>query len=268
MKKYLETHSDTLIDYGLNILIALLLLFFGFAVIRFLLKIIKRIMKSSNVDETLQRFACNLTGWALKILLFIMVAAKLGVETTSFAALIAAAGLGVGFALQGALGNLAGGVIIMLFRPFNIGDFIEVQGEKGIVTDIQIFSTIIRTLENKTIYIPNGALSNGNISNISKLGYVRVSLFIGVDYSSDIKQTKKVLMDTILAVPNVRKDPPPSVNVSELADSSINFSVFTWANVEDYWQIRAGVLQDCKEALDAAGIEIPFPHQVEIHKQG
>ena len=247
---------------------AILLLIFGFAFIRVIRRIILRIMKARNVELTLQKFAMNLIGWSLRILLFIIVISKLGVETTSFAALIAAAGLGVGFAMQGALGNLTGGMLIMIFRPFNIGDFIDAQSEKGYVEEIQIFNTIIKTLENKTVYLPNGALSNGNIINISQKGFLRVSLFIGVDYSSDIKQTKKVLLDTITAIPEVLKDPEPSVNVYELADSSINFSVFTWATIEDYWIVRAAVLQNCKEALDTAGIEIPFPHQVEIHKEG
>ena len=268
MEKYFDKIKEIIFEIAPDVLVALILLIFGFTIIRFLLRIMKKVMKARHIDETLKRFATNVVGWVLKIMLFIIVAAKLGVETTSFAAIIGAAGLGIGFALQGALANLAGGAIIMLFRPFNIGDFIDVQGEKGFVVDIQIFSTIIRTPENKTVYVPNGALSNGNITNISQLGFVRVSLFIGVDYSSDIKQTKKVLMDTIVAVPGVRKDPEPTVNISELADSSINFSVFTWANVEDYWAVRAAVLENCKEALDAAGIEIPFPHQVEIHKQG
>ena len=214
------------------------------------------------------RWITNLLSWLLKIILFIAVIQKLGVESTSFAALIAAAGLGVGFALQGSLGNLAGGVIIMLFRPFNIGDYIDVQGEKGFVEDIQIFSTIIRTLQNKTVYIPNGTLSNGNIVNLSQKGKIRLDVEIGVDYSSDIKQTKNVLLDAIKDIDGILNEPEPTVSLTDLADSSINFTLFIWVKVDDFYPVRVATLEHCKEALDAAGIEIPFPHQVEIHKQG
>lgn len=264
---FFENHSDKIIDYGVNILAALFLLILGFYLIRILLKITNRVMISRKIDETLRKFGLNVIGWALKILLFIMVIGQLGVETTSFAALIAAAGLGVGFALQGALGNLAGGVIIMLFRPFNIGDYIDVQGVKGFVEDIQIFSTIIRTFQNKTIYIPNGSLSNGNIVNLSQKGRIRLDLTIGVDYSSNIKQVKEVLMGVINGVEDALKEPEHSVVLTELADSSLNFTMFIWVKIDDYFSVKAQVLENSKNALDAANIEIPFPHQVNIQKK-
>lgn len=267
MTKYLEKFTDALVEYAPNVLAALLLLIFGFSVIRFMLKIMSKIMVARKIDETLQSFAHNLTGWALKILLFIMVASKLGVETTSFAALIAAAGLGVGFALQGALGNLAGGVIIMLFRPFKIGDYIDVQGEKGFVEEIQIFSTIIKTFDNKTIYVPNGSLSNGNITNLSQKGTIRLGVTIGVDYASDIKKTREVFLSILPEIKGISKKKAPAVVVSDLADSSINFTIFVWVTPSDYWPVRAEILERGKEALDANGIEIPFPHQVNIRKE-
>ena len=263
---FFEKNSDKLFDFGVNILSALVILIIGIYAIRFLMKMLNKIMDAKKIDETLQRFGINLLNWILKILLFIIVAQKVGIESSSFAALIAAAALGVGFALQGSLGNLAGGVIIMLFRPFNIGDFIEVQGEKGYVEDIQIFSTIIRTLQNKTIYVPNGSLSNGNITNISQKGRVRLDLTIGVDYSSNIKQVKEVLMDVISKVDNVLKNPEHNVVLTELADSSLNFTMLIWVKIDDYYTIKAEVLENSKNALDAAGIEIPFPHQVNISK--
>lgn len=263
---FFEKHSDKIFDFSVNILSALIILIIGLYVVRFLLKILNKVLISRNVDETLRSFANNISGWALKLLLFIMIATKLGVETTSFAALIAAAGLGVGFALQGALGNLAGGVIIMLFRPFKIGDYIEVQGEEGFVEDIQIFSTIIRTFRNKTVYIPNGALSNGNVINISEKGSLRLDVGIGVDYASNIKQTREVLLAAIDGMEGINPEPAPSVVISELGDSSINFNVFLWVTPETYYPVRAQALERCKEALDAAGIEIPFPHQVNITK--
>ena len=263
---FIDNHSDKLFDFGTSILSALVILIIGIYTIRFLMKTLHKIMNAKHIDETLQKFGINLLNWILKILLFIVVAQKMGVESTSFAALIAAAGLGVGFALQGSLGNIAGGVIIMLFRPFNIGDFIEVQGEKGYVEDIQIFSTIIRTLQNKTIYIPNGALSNGNITNISQKGHIRLDITIGVDYSSDIKQTKDVLLKVINSVDGVLKNPESNVVLTELGDSSLNFLMLIWVKIDDYYSVKAAVLEIGKEALDAAGIEIPFPHQVNISK--
>lgn len=267
MERYLEKFLDKLIEFAPNAVAALLLLFFGFAAIRFILKVLTKILKARKVDETLQSFSHNCVNWCLKIMLIIIVASKLGLETTSFAALIAAAGLGVGFALQGALGNLAGGVIIMLFRPFKIGDFIDVQGEKGFVEEIQIFSTIIRTFRNKTVYIPNGSLSNGNIVNISQKGSLRLDVVIGVDYSSNIRQTKQVLLNAVVGIEGLKNTPAPSVIISDLADSSINFTLLLWVTPETYYSVRAATLERCKNALDAAGIEIPFPHQVNVEKK-
>ncbi|MDT0554322.1 mechanosensitive ion channel family protein [Urechidicola vernalis] len=264
---FFEKHSDKIVDFAVNIFAALAILIIGLYAIRIILKIMNKILVSRSVDETLRRFAHNLSGWVLKIMLFIAVASKLGVETTSFAALIAAAGLGVGFALQGALGNLAGGVIIMLFRPFKIGDYIDVQGEEGFVEDIQIFSTIIRTFRNKTIYIPNGALSNGNIINISEKGNLRLDVEIGVDYASDIKQTKEVLVAAVEGIEGLLPTPAPSVVITELADSSINFKVFLWVTPETFYSVKAAAIENCKIALDKAGIEIPYPHQVNISKK-
>ncbi|OIQ38947.1 MAG: mechanosensitive ion channel protein [Bacteroidetes bacterium MedPE-SWsnd-G1] len=266
MVGFFEKHSDKIVDFAVNIFAALAILIIGLYAIRIILKIMNKILVSRSVDETLRRFAHNLSGWVLKIMLFIAVASKLGVETTSFAALIAAAGLGVGFALQGALGNLAGGVIIMLFRPFKIGDYIDVQGEEGFVEDIQIFSTIIRTFRNKTIYIPNGALSNGNIINISEKGNLRLDVEIGVDYASDIKQTKEVLIRAVDGIEGLLPTPAPSVVLTELADSSINFKVFLWVTPETFYSVKAAAIENCKIALDKAGIEIPYPHQVNISK--
>jgi len=191
----------------------------------------------------------------------------MGVETTSFAALLAAAGLAIGMALQGSLGNFAGGVLIMIFKPIKIGDLIEAQGELGVVKEIEIFTTKLTGLSNREIIIPNGSLSNGNIINYTTEGTRRVDLTFGVSYDADIKKTKDVLMQVLTSHPKVLKTPAPTVNVSELADSSVNFAVRPWCNAEHYWDVYFDVTENVKEALDAAGIEIPYPHQVEIHKQ-
>ncbi len=267
MENYLKAIYKLLVEYSPKILTALAILIIGLFIIGFIIKVTKKVMAKRGVDETLQKFLANLLSWTLKILLFVSVAAKLGIETTSFAAVIAAAGLAIGLALQGSLSNFAGGALIMIFKPFKVGDLIEAQGELGVVKEIQIFTTQINTPTNKLVIIPNGALSNGNITNFSAEGKLRVDLTMGVSYDSDIKQTKDVLMKVLTSNSKVLTDPAPTVNVSELADSSVNFAVRPWSAVANYWDVYFGITEECKLALDKAGIEIPFPHQVEIRKQ-
>lgn len=257
---------DLATDYGLKIIGAILIWIIGSWVIKKLLKGAKNVMTKAGHDESLQKFLLNLISWSLKIVLIIVILGTLGIETTSFAAILAAAGLAIGLALQGSLGNFAGGVLIMIFKPFKIGELIEAQGEIGVVKEIDIFTTKLTGLSNKEIILPNGSLSNGNIVNYTTEGTRRVDLVIGVGYDSDIKKTKDVLMNVLTSHPKVLKDPAPSVNVSELADSSINFAVRPWSTSDDYWDVYFGITEDVKEALDKAGIEIPFPHQVEIRK--
>lgn len=268
MEKYLNAIKSLLIEYSPKVLTALVILIVGLFIIGLIVKMTKKVMKRRNVDETLQTFLANLLSWSLKILLFVSVVAKLGIETTSFAAVLAAAGLAIGLALQGSLSNFAGGALIMIFKPFKIGDLIEVQGELGTVKEIEIFTTKLIGLSNKEIIIPNGALSNGNIINYTSLGTRRVDLVFGVSYDADIKQTKEVLMNVLKSNTKVLQDPAPTVNVSELADSSVNFVVRPWCNAEDYWGVYFNVTEQVKYDLDKAGIEIPYPHQVEIKKQG
>lgn len=255
-------------EYGLKIIGAIIIWLIGSWVIKKIIRGARTVMTKKGFDESLQKFLLNLIGWVLKILLILAILSQLGVETTSFAAILAAAGLAVGLALQGSLGNFAGGVLLMIFKPIKIGDLIEAQGEIGVVKEIEIFTTKLIGLSNKEIIIPNGALSNGNIVNYSTEGTRRVDLTFGVGYESDIKKTKEVLMNVLTSHPKVIADPAPSVNVSALADSSINFAVRPWCKTEDYWEVYFDVTENTKEALDAAGIEIPYPHQVEIQKQG
>ena len=229
MQKYLNLGEGFLLTYGPSVLTALLTFIIGLFIVNMLIKLTKRVLKKSNVDVTLQKFLGNLLGWALKGLLFVTVITQLGVETTSFAAIIGALGLAFGLALQGSLSNFAGGALIMIFKPFKIGDLIEAQGTIGVVKEIQIFTTHINTPENKLAIIPNGSLSNGNIINYTAEGRLRVDLTFGVSYDADIKQTKQILRDVLTSNPKILKDPTPSVNVSELADSSVNFAVRPWA---------------------------------------
>ena len=265
--EYIEKFWILISQYAPQVISALVILIFGLFAIRLIVKGTKKVMKKRGVDETLQKFLSDLLGWTLKVLLFVTVVAKLGVATTSFAAIIGAAGLAIGLALQGSLSNFAGGALIMIFKPFKVGDLIEAQGELGVVKEIQIFTTHINTPTNKLVIIPNGVLSNGNITNYSTEGKLRVDLTIGVSYDSDIKKTKEVLMNVMTSHPKVLKEPAPSVNVSELADSSVNFAVRPYATLADYWDVYFGVTEGCKLALDKAGIEIPYPHQVEIKKE-
>lgn len=265
--EYIEKLWLLVQEYAPQVISALVILLVGLLAIRLVVRGTKKVMKSRGVDVTLQKFLTDLLSWTLKVLLFVTVVSKLGVATTSFAAIIGAAGLAIGLALQGSLSNFAGGALIMIFKPFKVGDLIEAQGELGVVKEIQIFTTHINSPTNKLIIIPNGALSNGNITNYSAEGKLRVDLTIGVSYDSDIKHTKEILMNVLTSNPKVLKDPAPSVNVVELADSSVNFAVRPFSTVADYWDVYFGVTEDCKLALDAAGIEIPYPHQVEIKKE-
>jgi len=265
-QKYLDIVMSYIEKYAMNLVIAILILIIGLWLTKKIVKITKKLIAKRGVDLTLQKFIGDLVGWALKILIFITAISQIGIETTSFIAILGAAGLAVGLALQGTLANFAGGALIMIFKPFKVGDLIEAQGQFGAVKEIQIFVTKLTSPENKLVIIPNGILSNGNIINYTEEGKLRVDLTFGVGYDEDIKKTKDVLMEVMLSNKNVLKDPAPSVNVSELADSSVNFAVRPWSTPENYWDVYFGILEEGKYALDKAGIEIPYPHQVHIRK--
>lgn len=267
-QKWIDEGYNFIIEFGPKVLGAILIWIIGNWVIKVLLKSIKKTMDKGDYDESLKKFLSNLINWILKIVLIVVVLGTVGVETTSFAAILAAAGLAIGLALQGSLANFAGGVLIMIFKPFKIGDYIEAQGEAGSVKEIEIFTTKLTTPDNKEVIIPNGSLSNGNITNYSTENKRRVDWTFGVGYDSDIKKTKEVILEVIQKHPLILQDPAPAINVSELADSSINFFTRVWVNTPDYWAVKFDITEQTKEALDAAGIDIPYPHQVEIHKEG
>ncbi|AUC83313.1 mechanosensitive ion channel family protein [Lacinutrix sp. Bg11-31] len=268
LQKWIDKGYELMLEYAPKTLLAIVIWIVGAFVIKYLRKGISKTMDKADYDPSLKKFLLNLIGWVLKIVLIIVVLGTLGIQTASFAAIIAAAGLAIGLALQGSLGNFAGGVLLMIFKPIKLGDLIEAQGEVGVVKEIEIFTTKLTGLSNREIIIPNGALSNGNIINYTTEGTRRVDLVFGVGYDSDIKQAKAVLLNVLTNHPKVLKDPAPKVNVMELADSSINFAVRPWCKAEDYWAVYFEVTEQTKEALDTAGIEIPYPHQVEIQKQG
>ena len=253
-------------EYGPKVLMAILIYIIGSWVIKKLIGVTRKGMTKQQYDESLQKFLLSLVKWALTIFLIITVISTLGVETTSFAAVIAAAGLAIGLALQGSLSNFAGGVLLIIFKPYKIGDLIEAQGVLGNVKEIEIFTTKLVTPENKLAIVPNGAMANGNIVNYTAEGKIRVDTTVGVDYGSDLQKTKDVLLAMLKANPQVLQDPAPSVNVSELADSSVNLAVRPFCKPEDYWDVYFATIEGTKKALDTAGIEIPYPHEVNISK--
>jgi small conductance mechanosensitive channel len=267
-QKWIDAGYNLIVEFGPKLIAAILIWIIGSWIIKMIIKGVRTAMTKAAYDESLKKFLLNLISWIFKIVLIIVVLGTVGVETTSFAAILAAAGLAIGLALQGSLGNFAGGVLIMIFKPIKIGDLIEAQGEVGVVKEIEIFTTKLTGLSNKEIIIPNGALSNGNIVNYTTAGTRRVDLVYGVGYDSDIKQTKAVFDKVLSAHPKILKEPAPTVALSELGDSSLNFVVRPWCNAEDYWAVYFEITEQVKEALDAAEIEIPYPHQVEIRKQG
>ena len=255
-----------IVEYGPKVLGAILIYLVGSWVVGRIVRGLRRVMKRLKYEESLQRFLMNLISWGLRIVLIIVVVSALGVDVTMFAAIFAAAGLAVGLALQGSLSNFAGGVLVMIFKPFRLGDLVETQGVLGVVKDIDILNTKLVTPQNKLAILPNGAIANGNIINYTAEGKMRVDTVIGVSYDSDIKKTKEVLLEVLTSNPKVLKEPAPSVNVLELADSSVNFAVRPFCKPEDYWDVYFATYEGCKLALDKAGIEIPYPHSVEIHK--
>ncbi|WP_459212727.1 mechanosensitive ion channel family protein [Aquimarina rhabdastrellae] len=266
VQKWMDKGIDFASSYGLKVIGAIAIWIIGSWVIKKLMKGITALMLKRNYDESLQKFLVNLLGWVFKILLILAVLANLGVETTSFAAIIAAAGLAIGMALQGSLSNFAGGVLIMVFKPFKIGDVIEAQGVIGKVKEIEIFTTKILTPQNREAIVPNGTLSNGNIINYTAEGTLRVDMNIGIGYGDDIKKAKDVLMSLLENNPKVLKDPAPTVAVSELGDNAINLVVRPFTNAEHYWDVHFETLETAKNALDEAGISIPFPQRdVHIH---
>jgi len=252
------------LEYAPKLALAILTLIIGLWIISGITKLIKLSMERSKVDPTLIPFMSSLTSWGLKVLLFISVASMIGIATTSFIAVLGAAGLAIGLALQGSLANFAGGVLVMIFKPYKVGDLIESQGHLGVVKEVQIFNTILIAPQSKQVIIPNGATSNGSIVNYTVEGKIRVDLTVGVSYDADIDKTKAVLMDVLAANDKVMKDPVPFVGVLEMADSSVNFAVRPHCEPKDYWDVYFSVNEAVKKALDENAISIPFP-QRDVH---
>ena len=261
---YTQKAIDLAIEYGPKLILAIIVLIIGLWIIKLVIKGLNKAMEKGEVDISLRRFLSSLSGILLKVLLLISVASMIGIATTSFVAILGAAGLAVGLALQGGLANFAGGVIILIFKPFKVGDFIDAQGYLGTVSEITIFTTILKTPDNKTVIIPNGALSNGSMVNFSTEPTRRVDLLFGIGYNDDIEKAKKVLNNIVENDDRVLKEPKPIIAVGELADSSVNFKVLIWCNASDYWNVFFDMHEKVKLTFDKEGIGIPFP-QRDIH---
>ncbi|MCK6188682.1 MULTISPECIES: mechanosensitive ion channel family protein [unclassified Pseudomonas] len=250
-----------IMEYGSRVLLAVITLAIGWWLINVLTHRVGRLLAMRNADLALQHFITSLANIALKVMLIVSVASMIGVATTSFVAAIGAATLAIGLALQGSLANFAGGVLILLFRPFRIGDWIEAQGTSGTVDSIQIFHTVLRTGDNKTVIVPNGILSNGIITNTNRQPTRKVVFDVGVDYEADLQKAREVLLE-LAKDPRVLTDPAAVAVVSTLGDSSITVSLRCWTNTPDYWDVVFMLNELARDRLKAAGIDIPFPQRV------
>ncbi|HDY7621180.1 TPA: small-conductance mechanosensitive channel MscS [Vibrio vulnificus] len=261
---WLTNNSDLLIQYGVNIISAIVILFIGNIIVKAVANSVSKVLNKKEMDKAVVEFIHGLVRYLLFVIVLIAALGRVGVETASVVAVIGAAGLAVGLALQGSLSNFAAGVLIVAFRPFKSGDYVEIGGVAGSVEAIQIFQTVLKTPDNKMVVVPNSGVIGGAITNYSRHATRRVDLMIGVSYKSDLKKTKQVIRETLEKDARILKDPDMTIGVVALADSSVNFVVRPWCKTEDYWNVYFDSMQTIKEALDANGIEIPFP-QMDVH---
>ena len=263
-------NTQELIDLGLGyaqaIVIALLIFVVGKWVVSRVVSLVERLMLTRSMDETLVKFVCSILKWLG--LLFVVIAAlsHLGVDTTSLVALLGAAGLAIGLSLQNSLGNLAAGVLLIIFKPFKKGDFIDAGGAMGTIDSISIFTTIMTTSDNREVIIPNASIIGGNITNFSARPTRRVDMVFGISYGDDLRKAKTILEEIIAADTRILAEPAPVITVGALAESSVNFLVRPWVNSADYWRVLWDTTEEVKLRFDAAGISIPFP-QVAVHMQ-
>jgi small conductance mechanosensitive channel len=250
--------------YGLKVIAAIAVFIVGRWISKVLTTFTEKVMNKRQVDPTIVSFVANLTYMTLLVFVVLAALGQLGIQTTSFIAVIGAAGLAIGLALQGSLSNFAAGFLMIIFRPFKVGDFIEGAGVAGTVEAIHIFTTQLLTPDNKTIIIPNASLTAGNITNFSAKGTRRVDLVFGIGYGDDIDHAKKVISDVLAKEERILKDPAPTSMLIELADSSVNFAVRPWVTVADYWGVFSSLTETIKKSFDAEGISIPYP-QRDVH---
>jgi len=260
----LQLLNEYALPWGINIVMALAIFIVGRWVVGIILNVVDKLLARTNVDSMLIGFVRSILNAVL--LLFVIIAAlnQLGVDTTSFIALIGAAGLAVGLALQGSLQNFAAGVLLIIFRPFKVGDFIEAGGASGTVEEIGIFSTMLKTGDNREITIPNGSIYGGTITNNSARETRRIDMVFGIGYDDDLRKAKEIIQSIINGDDRILQEPAPLVAVGELADSSVNFNVRPWVKSGDYWKVYYDLNEKIKLAFDDAGISIPYP-QMDVH---
>ena len=263
-EQWLTNNSDLFIQYGVNIISALVILFIGNIIVKAVANSVSKVLQKKNMDRAVVEFIHGLVRYLLFVIVLIAALGRLGVQTASVVAVIGAAGLAVGLALQGSLSNFAAGVLIVAFRPFKSGDYVEIGGVAGSVDSIQIFQTVLTTPDNKMIVVPNGSVIGSPITNYSRHATRRIDLMIGVSYGSDLQKTKELLTRICESDDRILKEPGIKVGVHTLADSSVNFVVRPWVKTADYWNVYFDLMQAIKEGLDKEGIEIPFP-QMDVH---
>lgn len=264
----LTTMSDELQKFAseflVNIGVAIIILIFGLFIIGWFIKLVKRLLEPAKIDKTLKPFIVSLTNISLKVVLIVTVIQVAGVEATTLVAVVGAASLAIGLAFQGALSNFAGGVLILSLRPFHVGDYIEVDGHEGVVEAIHVFNTVIVTLDNKTISIPNGSLAGTTVVNHTEKDIRRIDHTFGVGYETNLREAEKAFHSVANRHPLVLKDPAPFIRLIEHGDSSLNYTFRVWCVTDDYWTVYFDMIDQVKDALDEANISIPFP-QMDVH---
>ena len=267
MEQWIEPIKVWLAGYGLKVVGALAIFFLGRLAVGLLTGVVRRLLKRAETDETLARFVTGLSRGLLLTFVVIAAVSALGVETTSFIAVLGAAGLAVGLALQSSLSNFASGIMLIVFQPFKRGDYVEAGGMAGSVEEVAIFNTVLLTLDNRKIIVPNGDIIGGSITNYSAHDTRRIDLVIGIGYEDDLRKARQVLQRILSEDDRILAEPAPFIGVSELADSSVNFVVRPWVKTTDYWDVRCDLIERIKLTFDAEGISIPYPQtDVHLHK--
>ena len=257
---------DFLVTWGLRIGLALVIFFVGRMVVNWIVRVTERYLRKRAMDELIIRFATNILAWTLLFLVIIAALSQLGIDTTALIALLGAAGLAVGLALQDSMKNFASGVLLIIFRPFTTGHFIEAAGTSGSVESITLFTSTLRTPDNRSVIVPNGEIYSNTITNYSALPTRRVDMTFGIGYDDDLRKAKELLHQIIAAEPRILADPAPLIAVSELGESSVNFAVRPWVQTADYWDVFFAITEQVKLAFDDHGISIPYP-QMDVHVQ-
>ncbi len=260
----LDKLTEILTAYAPKVAGAILTLIIGFWVIKRLSKVTSNLLEKKKIDETVRPFLVSITDTGLKIMLLLAVASMFGINVTSFIAIFTALAFAIGMALQGSLGHFASGVLLLLFKPYRVGDLVTINDKTGVVEAVQIFNTLLRTPDNKRIIIPNGVVTSGTITNISGQGTIRVDMSFGIGYNDDIDKARSIIKEVADKSDLILKDPPIDIFVQELADSSVNFAVRPWCKSEHFWDVYFYMHENIKKAFDQQGVSIPFP-QMDVH---